>query len=91
MFLPSGSMCNQMAISTHCGSGDEVLAHTDAYILNPEAGRTMAIAGVMIRRLDGRAECLMRRLRPKAVMRRPAGPDRVPRLAQACRSFSSFG
>ena len=26
VFLPSGTMCNQVAIATHCRPGDEVLA-----------------------------------------------------------------
>ena len=27
MFLPSGTMCNQVAIATHCRPGEEILAH----------------------------------------------------------------
>jgi threonine aldolase len=53
MFLPSGTMCNQVAIATHCQPGDQVLAHEDAHILGSEAGGPMAIAGVMIRGLSG--------------------------------------
>jgi threonine aldolase len=53
MFLPSGTMCNQVAIATHCRPGDEVLAHEDAHILSSEAGGPMAIAGVMIHGLTG--------------------------------------
>src|SRR5271155_4084006 len=53
MFLPSGTMCNQVAIATHCRPGDEVLAHQDAHILSSEAGGPMAIAGVTIRGLSG--------------------------------------
>jgi threonine aldolase len=53
MFLPSGTMCNQVAIATHCQPGDQVLAHEDAHILSSEAGGPMAIAGVMIRGLSG--------------------------------------
>lgn len=53
VFLPSGTMCNQVAIATHCRPGDQVLAHEDAHILTSEAGGPMAIAGVMIRGLGG--------------------------------------
>jgi threonine aldolase len=53
MFLPSGTMCNQVAIATHCRPGDQVLAHEDAHILGSEAGGPMAIAGVMIKGLRG--------------------------------------
>jgi threonine aldolase len=53
MFLPSGTMCNQVAIATHCRPGDEILAHEDAHIQSSEAGAPGAIAGVMIRGLQG--------------------------------------
>ncbi len=53
MFLPSGTMCNQVAIATHCRPGDEVLAHQDAHIQSSEAGAPGAISGVMIRGLPG--------------------------------------
>ena len=43
VFLPSGTMCNQVAIATHCRPGDEVLAHEDAHIQNSEAGGPGAI------------------------------------------------
>src|SRR3954452_9154148 len=53
MFMPSGTMCNQVAIATHCRPGDEILAHEDAHIQASEAGGPGAIAGVMIRGLQG--------------------------------------
>jgi threonine aldolase len=53
MFMPSGTMCNQVAIATHCRPGDEILAHEDAHIQSSEAGGPGAISGVMIRGLPG--------------------------------------
>jgi threonine aldolase len=53
MFLPSGTMANQVAIATHCRPGDEVLAHEEAHIITSEAGACQAIAGVMLRGLPG--------------------------------------
>ena len=53
MFMPSGTMCNQVAIATHCRPGDEILAHEDAHIQSSEAGAPGAIAGVMIKGLTG--------------------------------------
>ena len=69
MFLPSGTMCNQVAIATHCRPGDEILAHEDAHIQSSEAGGPGAIAGVMIRGLQGArgiysAETLQAAIRP---------------------------
>lgn len=53
IFLPSGTMCNQVAILTHCRPGDEVLAHRNAHIISSEAGGPGALAGVMVTGLDG--------------------------------------
>jgi threonine aldolase len=53
MFLPSGTMCNQVAILTHCRPGDEVLAHRASHIITSEGGAPGALAGVMVTGLDG--------------------------------------
>jgi len=53
MFLPSGTMCNQVALATHCRPGDEVLAHETAHILGSEGGAPGAISGVMVCGLAG--------------------------------------
>ena len=53
IFLPSGTMCNQVAILTHCRPGDEVLAHRSAHIIASESGAPGALAGVMVTGLDG--------------------------------------
>ena len=53
LFLPSGTMCNQVALATHCRPGDEVLAHETAHILVSEGGAPGAITGALIRSLPG--------------------------------------
>ncbi len=53
MFLPSGTMCNEIAILTHCRPGDAVLAHETAHILAAEGGAPAALAGVQITPLPG--------------------------------------
>ena len=53
MFLPSGTMCNQVAIATHCRPGDEILAHESSHILSSEGGAPAAIAGALITGLKG--------------------------------------
>jgi threonine aldolase len=53
MFLPSGTMCNEVAILTHCRPGDAVLAHGSAHILAAEGGAPAALAGVQISPLAG--------------------------------------
>jgi threonine aldolase len=53
LFLPSGTMCNEIAILTHCRPGDAVLAHETAHILTSEGGAPAALAGVQITPLRG--------------------------------------
>ena len=53
VFLPSGTMCNEIALLVHCRPGDEVYAHESAHLLNFEAGGPAALAGVNICPLPG--------------------------------------
>ncbi len=53
VFLPSGTMCNQIAILTHCRPGDEILAHETAHILTSEGGGAAALTGAQITGLPG--------------------------------------
>ena len=36
VFLPSGTMCNEIALMVHCRPGDEILCHGSAHIVNYE-------------------------------------------------------
>ena len=53
VFVPSGTMCNQIALLTWCERGDEVLAHETAHIITSEGGAPGALAGVMVHGLKG--------------------------------------
>jgi len=53
MFLPSGTMCNQIAIVTHCRRGDEILAHESSHIVANEGGGTGSLAGAVVLGLRG--------------------------------------
>jgi threonine aldolase len=54
LFLPSGSMCNQIAIRLHVRpGGDEVYAHRTAHPIVAEAGGLAALSGAMIHPLEG--------------------------------------
>ena len=53
VFLPSGTMCNELAIRVHCAAGDEVIADRTAHIVHFEGGAPAALSGVMIAPLDG--------------------------------------
>ena len=53
VFLPSGTMCNEIAILTQCRPGDEILGHKTCHILHAEGGAPWALAGVQVTGLDG--------------------------------------
>jgi threonine aldolase len=53
VFLPSGTMCNEIALRVHCRPGDEMLAHRTAHPIHFETGGPAALAGVNVRPLDG--------------------------------------
>lgn len=56
LLLPSGSMCNQIAVLLHITpGGDELLIDRTAHPVNSEAGGPARLAGAMIRTLDGHA------------------------------------
>jgi len=77
VFLPSGTMCNQIAIITHCRPGDEILAHATAHILNNEGSGGAALAGAQITGLSGPrgqfdADAVRAALRPRGHRHAPA-------------------
>jgi threonine aldolase len=53
LFLPSGTMCNQVAFSVHCRAGDEIILHETAHPLLYEAGGAAALIGAVFRPLAG--------------------------------------
>lgn len=54
VFLPSGSMCNQIAVRLHIRPlGDEMYLHRLAHPLTAEAGGAAAISGALTMPLDG--------------------------------------
>jgi threonine aldolase len=54
VFLPSGSMCNEIAILLHIRpGGDELIVDRTAHPVNSEAGGPARLAGAMVRTLAG--------------------------------------
>ena len=53
VFLPSGTMCNQISVAVHCRPGDEIIADRTAHIVNTEGGGLAVFAGAMARTVDG--------------------------------------
>lgn len=53
VYLPSGTMCNEIAILVQVRPGEEIIAHETAHIITSEGGGPGALAGAMIRPLSG--------------------------------------
>ena len=53
LFLPSGTMCNEVAYRAHTRPGDEIILHETSHAVHYEAGGPAALAGVMLRTLPG--------------------------------------
>ncbi|MBI2369800.1 MAG: low-specificity L-threonine aldolase [Deltaproteobacteria bacterium] len=54
LFVPSGTMANQLAIRTHTEPGDEVIIEGSSHPFNYEGGATAALSGVQFFTLPGR-------------------------------------
>ena len=53
VYMPSGTMTNQVAIRTHTEPGDEILLEQSAHVYFNEAGATAALSGVICRLIQG--------------------------------------
>ncbi|MBN1543679.1 low-specificity L-threonine aldolase [candidate division KSB1 bacterium] len=54
LFVPSGTMGNQLAIKSHTDPGDEVICEQDSHCFNYEGGGPALLSGVQMRPLPGR-------------------------------------
>lgn len=53
VYLPSGTMCNEIALAAHCRPGDEVICDVTSHIIGFEGGGPAALAGVMLNPITG--------------------------------------
>jgi len=53
LFVPSGTMGNQLAIMTHTKRGDEILAAAESHIVINEVGAMAVLSGVSVRQVVG--------------------------------------
>ncbi|MCB0718506.1 MAG: low specificity L-threonine aldolase [Bacteroidetes bacterium] len=53
LFVPSGTMGNQIGIYLHTSPGDEILVERSSHIFNYESGAGPALSGVQITPIDG--------------------------------------
>jgi threonine aldolase len=80
VFLPSGTMCNEIAIRVHVRPGDALFLHRTAHVLRYEAGAPAALSGAVLVPLEGSGGMFDAATLGAAI---PASPDRFsprPRL-----------
>jgi len=53
LFMPSGSMTNQIAIRLHCNRGDEFLCEADCHVFNYEQAAFAQLSGIVARTIQG--------------------------------------
>jgi threonine aldolase len=53
LFVPSGTMSNQIAVRVHCAPGDEFLCEANCHIFNYEQGGYAQLSGVAVRPVEG--------------------------------------
>lgn len=75
VYLPSGTMCNEIALAVHCRPGDEVLCDATSHLIGFEGGGPAALAGVMLNPIAGtRGVFGVDQLRAKLRPDRPHAP-----------------
>lgn len=52
LFVPSGTMANQIAVRAHCPPGGEIILDRGAHVLNFEAGAAAALSGASLQPVD---------------------------------------
>src|SRR5437763_7560865 len=53
LYVPSGTMSNQICVKAHTQPGDEILCDSGCHIYNYEAGGPARLSAVMCRTIDG--------------------------------------
>jgi threonine aldolase len=53
IYLPSGTMCNQIAVRVYCRPGDEIIMDETAHNLHFETGGSAALSGASIFTVPG--------------------------------------
>jgi threonine aldolase len=61
LFVPSGTMSNQIGIRLHCAPGDEFICESGCHIYNYEQGGYAQLSGLAVRPIEGREAILERK------------------------------
>jgi threonine aldolase len=58
LFMPSGTMTNQVGVRIHCKPGDEFLCEAGCHIYNYEQGAFAQLSGVVAKTIEGKSSVL---------------------------------
>jgi threonine aldolase len=85
LFLPSGTMCNEIAIRVHIRpGGDEILLGRDTHPLRFEGGAPSAFSGAVMTVVDGDSGMFAPEALDAAIRAHPAGDRYAPRPRLVC-------
>ena len=85
VFLPSGTMCNEIAIRLHIRpGGDEILLGHDTHPLRFEGGAPAALSGAVMTVVEGDAGMFTPEALDAAIRTHPAGDRYAPRPRLVC-------
>lgn len=82
LFLPSGTMANQVAIGAQAGPGQEVICEAGAHVVAYEGGAVAALWGAQPRTLPGERGILTAEAIEAAIQE--AGDDHLPTTSLIC-------
>ena len=88
LFVPSGTMANQLALRAHTRHGDEVIIGNDAHCWLHESGALAALAGAQTRVLPGDGRFTADAVRASYV---PDDPSRSPTRVVAIENTHNMG
>jgi threonine aldolase len=81
VFVPSGTMSNQIGLRLHCSPGDEVICEADCHIYNYEQAGYAQLSGLGVRPVAGE-ESILRREQLEDLLR--GENDHLPRTRLLC-------
>src|SRR3954447_3966489 len=85
LFLPSGTMCNEIAIRIHIRpGGDEILLGRDTHPLRFEGGAPAALSGAVMTIVEGAAGVFIADALEAAIPAHPSGARYAPRPRLVC-------
>ncbi|HEY1785863.1 MAG TPA: GntG family PLP-dependent aldolase [Pirellulales bacterium] len=81
IFVPSGTMSNQIGLRLHCSPGDEVICEADCHVYNYEQAGYAQLSGLAVRPVAGE-EAVLQREQLEGLVR--GENDHLPRTQLLC-------